>query len=156
MFSSCRFIKFGLISILFLGSSYSHAESFTEKLAVDSNVEIGKLSNGLTYYIRQNNKPEKRLELRLVVNAGSILENDNQKGLAHFVEHMAFNGSTHFKKNELISYLQSIGVQFGGDLNAYTSFDETVFILPKPTDKKANVDKGFLVLEDCASGLSFD
>ena len=156
MFSSCRFIKFGLISILFLGSSYSHAESFTEKLAVDSNVEIGKLSNGLTYYIRQNNKPEKRLELRLVVNAGSILENDNQKGLAHFVEHMAFNGSTHFKKNELISYLQSIGVQFGGDLNAYTSFDETVFILPIPTDKKANVDKGFLVLEDWASGLSFD
>ncbi len=156
MFSSSRFIQFVLISVLFLASLHANADSSTEKLAIDSKVEIGKLSNGLTYYIRPNNKPEKRLELRLVVNAGSILENDNQKGLAHFVEHMAFNGSKHFKKNELISYLQSIGVQFGGDLNAYTSFDETVFILPIPTENKANVDKGFLVLEDWASGLSFD
>lgn len=156
MFSCKRFIQFGLISVLFFAGFQAHADGNTEILAIDSKVEIGKLSNGLTYYIRPNNKPEKRLELRLVVNAGSILENDNQKGLAHFVEHMAFNGSKHFKKNELISYLQSIGVQFGGDLNAYTSFDETVFILPIPTENKANVDKGFLVLEDWASGLSFD
>ncbi len=156
MFLSSRFIQFVLISVLFLAGFNVHADGSTEKLAIDPKVEIGKLSNGLTYYIRPNSKPEKRLELRLVVNAGSILENDNQKGLAHFVEHMAFNGSKHFKKNELISYLQSIGVQFGGDLNAYTSFDETVYILPIPTENKANVDKGFLVLEDWASGLSFD
>ncbi len=156
MFLNTRRFHAAALSFLFLASTFAQADSNTEKLAVDSNVTIGTLANGLTYYIRPNSKPEKRLELRLVVNAGSILENDKQQGLAHFVEHMAFNGSKHFKKNELVSYLQSIGVQFGGDLNAYTSFDETVFILPIPTEHIANVDKGFLVLEDWASGLSFD
>ena len=95
-----------------------------------------------------------KLELRLVVKAGSILEDDDQQGLAHFTEHMAFNGSRHFKKHELVSYLQSIGVKFGADLNAYTSFDETVYILPVPADRKDDVDKAFLVLEDWAHGLT--
>jgi zinc protease len=150
-------VQVGLISATFFFTLSAQAEvSDTTKLANDPAVVVGKLSNGLTYYIRPNNKPEKRLELRLVVNAGSILETEKQRGLAHFVEHMAFNGSTHFKKNDLVSYLQSIGVKFGGDLNAYTSFDETVYILPIPTEDKANVDKGFLVLEDWASGLSFN
>lgn len=127
-----------------------------DELPVGPQVKVGKLPNGLTYYIQKNGKPEKKLELRLVVKAGSMLEDDDQQGLAHFTEHMAFNGSTHFKKSALISYLQSIGVKFGADLNAYTSFDETVYILPIPTDKKANVEQGFLVLEDWAQGLAFN
>ncbi len=119
-------------------------------------IKLGKLPNGLTYYILKNGKPANKAELRLVVRAGSILEDDDQQGLAHFTEHMAFNGSTHFRKNELISFLQSIGVKFGADLNAYTSFDETVYILPIPTDRKNNLDKGMEVLQDWAGGLSFD
>ncbi|MDL2354861.1 MAG: insulinase family protein [Pseudomonadota bacterium] len=126
----------------------------TDPIPVGPQVKIGKLANGLTYYIQKNGKPEKKLELRLVVKAGSILEDDDQQGLAHFAEHMAFNGSAHFKKHELISYLQSIGVKFGADLNAYTSFDETVYILPIPTDKSGNVEQGFLVLEDWAHGVT--
>src|SRR4051794_14950150 len=128
----------------------------TDKVPVDQNVKIGKLSNGLTYYIRRNSKPEKKVELRLVVNAGSVLEEPDQQGLAHFMEHMNFNGSKHFPKNELVSYLQSIGVQFGADLNAYTSFDETVYILPIPSDDPVKVDKGFTILEDWAGGALLD
>ena len=122
----------------------------------DPDVRIGKLKNGMTYYIRKNLKPKDKIEFRLVVNAGSILEDDDQLGLAHFVEHMAFNGSLNFKKNELVNYLQSIGVEFGADLNAYTSFDETVYMLPIPTDNPEHLDKGLLVLKDWASGLTFD
>ncbi|MEW6763464.1 MAG: insulinase family protein [Pseudomonadota bacterium] len=125
-------------------------------IPVGPQVKVGKLANGLTYYIQKNARPERKLELRLVVKAGSILEDEDQRGLAHFVEHMAFNGSTNFRKHELVSYLQSIGVGFGADLNAYTSFDETVYILPIPTDKQENVSKAFQVLEDWAHGLSFD
>lgn len=115
-----------------------------------------KLDNGLTYYLQKNATPEKKAELRLVIKAGSILEDDDQQGLAHFTEHMAFNGSKHFKKNDLVSFLESIGVKFGADLNAYTSFDETVYILPIPTDKPSNLDKAIMVLADWANGLSFD
>lgn len=126
------------------------------RLPLDPKVKTGKLPNGLTYIIRQNNKPEKKVELRLVINAGSILEDDSQQGLAHMSEHMAFNGTTHFKKNEIVSYLQDIGVGFGNDLNAYTSFDETVYMLPIPTDKKGNLEKGFQVLEDWAHGVTYN
>src|SRR6185312_6958862 len=97
-----------------------------------------------------------KAEMRLVVNAGSILEDADQQGLAHFNEHMAFNGSTHFKKNELVDFLQSIGVQFGADLNAYTGFDETVYILPIPLTDTSNFRKGLTVLQDWAGVLSFD
>lgn len=128
----------------------------TDKLPIDPNVKVGRLSNGLVYYIRKNIKPEKKIELRLAVNAGSILEDDDQQGLAHFTEHMAFNGSKNFKKNDLVSFLQSIGVEFGADLNAYTSFDETVYILPIPTEKKENIEKGFQILEDWASTVAFE
>ncbi len=127
----------------------------TSTIPSDPSVRIGKLENGLTYYIKQNERPEDKIEFRLVVNAGSILENEDQQGLAHFVEHMAFNGSKNFKKNELVNYLQSIGVEFGADLNAYTSFDETVYMLPIPTEDPAVVDKGMKVLEDWASGIEF-
>ena len=121
-----------------------------EKIPVDPKVRIGKLDNGLTYYIRENNKPEDKVELRLVVNAGSIMETDRQLGLAHFMEHMNFNGTANFEKNDLVDYLQSIGVKFGADLNAYTSFDETVYILPIPSDDPEKLEKGFQILEDWA------
>ncbi len=138
-----------LVLLVSLGTM-SQAQGLTDALPIDPNVTIGKFDNGLTYYIRTNKKPEKKVELRLVINAGSILEDADQQGLAHFMEHMNFNGSKNFPKNELVSYLQSIGVEFGADLNAYTSFDETVYILPIPTDKEGNLDKGFQILEDWA------
>ena len=132
------------------------APSLTTALPIDPKVKVGTLPNGIRYYIRQNKKPEKRAELRLVVNAGSVLENDNQLGLAHFIEHMAFNGTTHFKKNDLVKYLQSIGVRFGADLNASTDFDETVYILPIPTDTARIVEQAFTILEDWAHGQLLD
>jgi zinc protease len=128
----------------------------TDLLPSDPDVKVGKLPNGLTYYIRKNLKPEKKVELRLAVNAGSVLENDEQRGLAHFMEHMGFNGSTHFPKNELVDFLQKSGVKFGADLNAYTSFDETVYILPIPTDDPKMLDKGLTVLEDWGFNNLFD
>jgi zinc protease len=128
----------------------------TDPIPTDPDIKIGKLSNGLTYYIRKNQKPEKKVELRLAVNAGSVLENDNQRGLAHFMEHMGFNGSTHFPKNELVDFLQKAGVKFGADLNAYTSFDETVYILPVPTEDPTMLDKGLTVLEDWGFNNLFD
>jgi zinc protease len=123
-------------------------------IPVGPQVKVGKLDNGLTYYIQRNGTPAHRLELRLVVKAGSVLEDEDQQGLAHVVEHMAFNGSAHFKKHELVSWLQSIGVQVGADLNAYTSFDDTIYLLPIPTGRRENIDKAFTVLEDWAHGLA--
>ncbi|MBD8532259.1 MULTISPECIES: pitrilysin family protein [unclassified Massilia] len=125
-------------------------------IPVGPQVKVGKLANGLTWYIQKNTRPERRLELRLVIKAGSILEDEDQQGLAHFVEHMAFNGSTNFKQHELVGYLQSIGVKFGADLNATTSFDETVYILPIPLDRPENLKQAFRVLEDWAHGITFD
>src|SRR4029077_8937422 len=102
-----------LFIIITLAPVFSQAQSNPQdKIATDPKVKIGKLDNGLTYYIRQNKKPEQKVELRLVVNAGSVLEDEDQQGLAHLTEHMAFNGTTHFKKNDIISFLQSIGVTF--------------------------------------------
>lgn len=121
-----------------------------EKIPLNPKVKYGKLDNGLTYYIMQNAKPEDKVELRLVVNAGSILEEDEQLGLAHFMEHMNFNGTKNFKKNELVDYLQSVGVKFGAHLNAYTGFDQTVYILPIPSDDDEVLEKGFQILEDWA------
>jgi zinc protease len=128
----------------------------TQVMPVDPNIRIGRLANGLTYYIRRNGLPQKRVELRLVVNAGSVLETEEQVGLAHFMEHMNFNGTKRFPKNELLSYLQSIGVKIGADLNAYTSFDETVYILPVPSDKPGLVEKGLQILEDWAHNATLD
>jgi zinc protease len=144
--------------LVFFATTFSliAQHKLTDKLPIDLRVKIGKLSNGMTYYIQKNTRPEKKVELRLAVNTGSILEDDDQRGLAHFTEHMAFNGSKNFQKNDLVSFLQSIGVKFGADLNAYTSFDETVYILPIPTDKKENIAKGFQILEDWASSVAFD
>jgi zinc protease len=139
-----------------LPAAASAAVDLNAPIPVGPQVKVGKLANGLTYYIQRNGKPEHRVELRLVVKAGSVLEDDDQQGLAHMVEHLAFNGSTHFKKQELVSYLQSIGVKFGADLNAYTGLDETVYMLPVPTDRKENVETAFTVLEDWAHGVTLN
>ncbi len=149
--------QFLLISFAFLILFSSNAQlNLSDKIPFDPKVKTGKLANGLTYFIRANQKPEKKVELRLVVNAGSILEDNDQQGLAHFTEHMSFNGTKNFKKNELVSFLQSIGVDFGADLNAYTSFNETVYILPIPLSDPANFKKGMQVLQDWASTVSFE
>ena len=132
------------------------AQALSEPMPFDPQITMGKFPNGIRYYIRNNKKPEKRAELRLVVKAGSILEDDDQQGLAHLVEHMAFNGTSHFPKNELVSFIESLGMRFGADINAYTSFDETVYMLTVPTDKPETIDRAMLILEDWAHNLSFD
>ncbi len=125
-------------------------------LPLDRAVKVATLPNGLRYYIRKNARPAKRAELRLVVNAGSILEEPDQLGLAHFTEHMAFNGTTHFKKQALVDYIEAIGMRFGADLNASTSFDETIYQLLVPTDSSHLLNQGFQILEDWARGVTFD
>ena len=125
-------------------------------IPLDPDVKVGKLPNGLTYYIRKNTEPKNRAELRLVIRAGSVLETDNQQGLAHFMEHMEFNGTKNFPKNELVNFLQSSGVRFGADLNAYTGFDETVYQLPVPTDSANVFNNAFQILEDWAHNATID
>jgi len=152
-----KHLKAVLAAALLSCSLLAHAQfDPAAELPVSPLVRKGTLPNGLTYYIQRNPKPQQRVELRLAVKAGSILEDEDQQGLAHFTEHMAFNGSTNFKRHELVSWLQSIGVKFGADLNAYTSHDETVYMLPIPVDRKENLDKGLLVLEDWAHGVQFN
>ncbi len=147
-----RLIAVLLIMLITMPVTAQNAD-LNQKIPIDPNIRKGKLKNGLTYYIKRNEKPENRLELRLGVNAGSILENEQQLGLAHFLEHMAFNGTKNFEKNELVNYLQSVGVRFGSHLNAYTSFDETVYILPIPSDSAEIVRKGLQILEDWAHNI---
>lgn len=148
--------RFALALLVLPASLWAQVTDLNQQLPNDPNVRIGKLDNGLTYYIRHNERPEKKVDLRLVINAGSILETDKQVGLAHFLEHMVFNGTKTFPKNELINYLQSIGVKFGQHLNAYTSFDETVYFLPLPSDDAEKLDKGFQILEDWAFNATLD
>ncbi|HVK39577.1 MAG TPA: insulinase family protein [Candidatus Kapabacteria bacterium] len=127
-----------------------------QPLPLDSAVRVGRLPNGLTYYVRENREPNARAELRLVVKAGSILEEPDQQGLAHFVEHMAFNGTRRFERHEIVRYLESIGMRFGPDLNAYTSFDQTVYMLQLPTDSSGVLAKGLDILSEWAGGIAFD
>lgn len=125
-------------------------------LPFDPAVVRGTLSNGMDYYIRANSEPINRGHLSLVVKAGSILEEENERGLAHFVEHMAFNGTARFEKQQIVDYLESIGSTFGADLNAYTSFDETVYFLEIPTDDPEILETSFEILSDWAYAVSFD
>ena len=141
-------LVFGIM--LFPLAAFAQQMDYSKAIPFDPSVKTGKLENGLTYYIKKNAKPEKKVDLRLVVNAGSILEENDQQGLAHFMEHMCFNGTKRFPKNQLVDYLQSIGVKFGQHLNAYTSFDETVYFLPIPSDSPEKLEKGFQIIEDWA------
>ena len=137
-------------------ASQNGSFSLSSLIPADPAVKVGKLPNGLTYYIRKNVEPKNRAELRLVIRAGSVLENDNQQGLAHFMEHMEFNGTKNFPKNELVNFLQSAGVRFGADLNAYTGYDETVYQLPVPTDSVNVFNNAFQILEDWAHNATID
>lgn len=141
-------LTFGLL--FFSATIFAQEIDYSKAIPFDPSVKTGKLENGLTYYIKKNTKPENKVTLRLVVNTGSILEDDDQQGLAHFMEHMNFNGTKRFPKNKLVDYLQSIGVKFGQHLNAYTSFDETVYFLPIPSDSPEKLENGFNIIEDWA------
>ena len=146
---------FLLILLLLVSASASSLDLKSDQgLPLDPSVVKGAFSNGLTYYIRENRKPENRIYLRLVVKAGSVLEDDDQQGLAHFQEHMAFNGTENFSGNSLIDFLEKSGVRFGADLNAYTGFDKTVYVLELPADKPETVELGFQVLSDWSSRIS--
>ena len=138
------------------GVTQSSSISLRDAIPLDPSVRMGVLPNGLHYYIQRHPQPAKRAELRLAVNAGGINEDDDQVGMAHLIEHMGFNGTTHFKKNEIIDYLRSVGVRFGADLNAYTSTDETVYMLQIPSDTARILEQGIVVLSDWASGSQFD
>jgi zinc protease len=145
-----QILKSVLLLFLLPISVFSQESKGSDLIPFDTNVKKGVLKNGLTYYIRKNAKPENKVDLRLIINAGSILEENDQRGLAHFMEHMCFNGTKRFPKNQLVDYLQSIGVKFGQHLNAYTSFDETVYFLPIPSDNPEKLEKGFQIIEDWA------
>jgi len=142
--------------ILFLVLPSQAQQPVHKPLPVLKDVKIGKLSNGLTYYIQKNTEPAKRAVLYLVTNVGSLMEDDDQLGLAHFTEHMAFNGTRDFPKNDLIEYLQKAGVKFGADVNASTSFNETIFKLPLPTDNPEVFEKSFSILANWAGMVSFE
>ena len=132
------------------------AATLGQTVPIDPLITVGTLTNGLRYYIRENRQPQGRAELRLVVNAGSVLEDDDQRGVAHFVEHMSFNGTLHFPRQDLGSFMQSLGMRFGAHVNAHTSFDETVYALQIPTGNAAVIDRSLLILEDWARDVSFD
>jgi len=146
-----------LLLLLVCGMLFAQtAVDYTTLLPTDPDLKIGKLPNGMTYYIKVNHKPSSRAELRLAVNVGSVQEDDDQQGLAHFTEHMAFNGIKHFKKSELVDYLNSIGMGYANGLNAMTSLDQTIYQLQIPTDNQEQFRKAFLILSDWAAGVSFD
>jgi len=146
-----------LMLICFLVGLTSSAQpqfKLTDPIPSDPKVSKGVLSNGMTYYVRANSTPKNRADLFLVVRAGSIDEDDNQLGLAHFAEHLAFNGTKNFPKHELINYLESIGMEFGPEINAFTSFDETVYMIKVPLDSTQYMDKGLQVIYDWASQIT--
>jgi zinc protease len=149
-----------LIIIFLCGFAFMAAtaqvQDFAKPIPADPKIKIGKLDNGITYYIKLNKKPEKRVELRLAVNAGSVCETDGQQGLAHFVEHMCFNGTKNFPSNRIIGMLEEMGVKFGAELNAGTSFDQTIYMLKVPTDSILWINRGFNVLSDWAYQVSME
>ena len=144
-----------ILSTLVLALSLSMAAQQPQPLPIDSAVRVGKLDNGLTYYIRHNEYPKQRAEFHIAQAVGATMEEDHQNGLAHFLEHMAFNGTEHFEGKGIIEYFESIGVNFGGNINAYTSLDETVYRLSEvPTVREGIIDSALLVMHDWACGLS--
>jgi len=145
-----------IVALLLLAGADARGQALNETLPLAPAIRTGTLPNGLRWYVRRNGRPEKRAALRLAVNAGSIDEADDQRGLAHMLEHMAFNGTTHFKPGELVAYLESIGAQFGPHVNAYTSYDETVYMLDVPTDRAGLLERGFVALADFAGGMTLD
>jgi zinc protease len=148
--------KLSLLGLLLSITLLLSAQSFnlSEKIPFDIHTTKGVLKNGLTYYVKSNSTPKNRAELMLVVSAGSVLEDADQLGLAHFCEHMNFNGTKNFPKNDLIKYFESIGMEFGPEINAYTNFDETVYMIKIPLDKEEYLQKGLQVLYDWAAQVT--
>ncbi len=146
-------LAFFMLSVLLL-SAQQNSYNLKSEIPIDPKVSKGVLKNGMTYYVRSNENPKNRAELMLVVKAGSVDEDEDQQGLAHFCEHMAFNGTKNFPKHELINYFESIGMEFGPEINAYTSFDETVYMLRVPLDSSEYMEKGLQVLYDWASQIT--
>ena len=135
---------------------HARTGALRDPMPVGPGVTVGQLENGLQYYIRENSEPANRAEFSLVVKVGSVVEDEDQLGLAHFLEHMAFNGTENFEKQELIDFMESIGMRMGADLNAGTSFDETRYMLQIPTDSPEVMANTFQILEDWAHGLTLD
>ena len=146
------------VSVLFAGRSRSRKQDSGclnangEHFQQDPQLIKGKLANGLTYFIRPNAEPKGRFSIRLRVNTGSLNETDDIQGVSHFLEHMVFNGSTHFKRGEMIPAMQKEGLGLGGDANAYTAFDETVYMMDVPSMKESTVDLAFTIMRDFADG----
>ena len=152
-----KFKRFMMLAALLVSSVAAMVaqEMQMPPIPIDKNVKIGKLDNGLTYYIRKNNWPENVANFYIAQRVGSIQENEDQRGLAHFLEHMAFNGSEHFPDSALLDFTRRIGVDFGRDLNAYTSIDQTVYrICDVPTKRVTALDSCILVLKDWSNGLT--
>jgi len=143
-----RIQLFFIVALLLLSSSIFAQTNLNEKLQKDPDVVYGVMDNGMTYYIRHNETPKNRAELTIITRSGSIQENESQRGLAHFCEHMSFNGTKNFPKHELVNFLEKTGMKFGADVNAYTIFDETVFGITVPLDSANFLEKGLLVLHD--------
>ncbi len=145
---------FAAVVLFFAGATAMTAQMQMPPIPIDKAVRIGKLDNGLTYYIRHNEWPEHVANFYIAQRVGSIQEEEDQRGLAHFLEHMAFNGSEHFKGNDLIEFTRSLGVEFGSDLNAYTSIDQTVYrVCNVPTARLSALDSCMLILKDWSNGL---
>lgn len=151
-----RILTTVLLWVLLSAMIFAQIKDPDTPIPPDPAIKIGKLDNGITYYIKYNQKPEKRVELRLAVNAGSICETDSQQGLAHFVEHMCFNGTKNFPSNRIVDMLEEMGMKFGEEINAYTSFDQTIYMLRVPTDNTGSINTGFQILEDWAHQVSME
>ena len=145
-----------LTFVLLVSCTSTSKNSKDRPLPVDPSIRIGKLDNGMSYYIMQNDYPVNRIVLRLAVNVGSIAEEENERGVAHLIEHMAFNGTEHFEKNSLIDYAESIGMDFGAEVNAHTNFEETVYKLEIPADNPEYFETAMLIFKDWASAITFD
>ncbi|MBP5753842.1 MAG: insulinase family protein [Treponema sp.] len=144
-----------IMALSLLAGCASTSSGGDVKLKSDKSVVTGTMANGMSYYVQKNPEPKNRISLRLVVKAGSNMEDDDQKGFAHLIEHMAFNGTEHFEKNGIIKFFEENGMNFGADLNAYTSFDETVYMLEIPADNPEVLDQALLILRDWAAGITF-
>ena len=149
-----NFKRIMVAALLFVAGVTTTMAQQMPAIPVDPDVKIGKLDNGLTYYIRHNAWPEQRAEFYIAQHVGSIQENDDQRGLAHFLEHMCFNGTENFKGNDIVKWCETVGVKFGRDLNAYTSIDKTVYNISNvPTTREGIIDSCLLILHDWADGL---
>ena len=147
-----------LVALLATGMLQSNANAQSmPTIPVDTAVRVGKLANGLTYYIRHNNYPKGQAEFYIAQKVGSVVEEDNQRGLAHFLEHMCFNGTKTFKGNEMLKWCESVGIKFGANINAYTGVDQTVYNISKvPTARVGVQDTCLIILRDWADGLLLD